>query len=92
MSEKSIDNHYLPLVIPSLRKHGDALAFRPYLGRNDAWGNVTYRELEQRLAVTRAHWKRTLEPLGVKPLDVVGLWYRVPLLISSNNSTQRPVI
>ncbi|KAI0739172.1 acetyl-CoA synthetase-like protein [Daedaleopsis nitida] len=74
MAERSVDNHYLSLVVPSFRKHADALAFRPYIGRIDAWDSVTYQELEHRLAVTRAHWQRTLAPLNLKPLDVVGMW------------------
>lgn len=79
MSGKSPENHYLTLVIPSLRKTPDALVFRPYLGRNDEWACVTYRELEQRLAVTRTHWHRTLATLNLNALDVVGLWCVAPL-------------
>ncbi|TFK91197.1 acetyl-CoA synthetase-like protein [Polyporus arcularius HHB13444] len=67
-------NHYLSLVIPALERHADDLVFRPYLGRNDDWGRVTYRELEHRLAVTRAYWLRTLAPLQLNPSDVVGFW------------------
>ncbi|RPD75387.1 acetyl-CoA synthetase-like protein [Lentinus tigrinus ALCF2SS1-7] len=67
-------NHYLSLVIPALDRHADDLVFRPYLGRSDGWGRVTYRELEHRLAVTRAYWLRTLAPLQLNPCDVVGFW------------------
>ncbi|KAI0720815.1 acetyl-CoA synthetase-like protein [Cerioporus squamosus] len=70
-------NHYLSLVIPALEQHADDLVFRPYLGRNDDWGRVTYRELEHRLAVTRAYWLRTLAPLQLNPCDVVGFWSEV---------------
>ncbi|KAH9848342.1 acetyl-CoA synthetase-like protein [Lenzites betulinus] len=72
--ERTRENHYLSLVIPSFQKCPDAPAFRPYLGRDDAWGTVTYRELEAYLAVAQAHWKAVLAPLDLAPLSVVGFW------------------
>ena len=74
MAQRSQDNHYLTLPLPSFRKYSDALAFRPYLGRDDDWGALTYRQVEQRICVTRTHWERVLGPLGLQPLDVVGCW------------------
>ena len=77
-------NHYLSLVISALDRHADALVFRPYLGRNDDWGRVTYRELEHRLSVTRAYWLRTLGPLQLNPCDVVGFWSVLDFYLSSD--------
>ena len=74
MAQRTSSNHYLSLVIPSFHGHANAPVFRPYLGRDDEWGNVTYREVEQYIAAARIHWERTLNPLGLKPLDVVGCW------------------
>ncbi|KAI0742021.1 acetyl-CoA synthetase-like protein [Daedaleopsis nitida] len=73
-SERSIDNHYVSLLLPAFRKHADQLLFRPYVGRDDYWESVTYREVEQRMAVAQAHWKRVLAPLKLKPFDIIGFW------------------
>ncbi|KAL1946347.1 hypothetical protein VTO73DRAFT_15474 [Trametes versicolor] len=72
-SKRTVDNHYLSLLLPAFRKHSEHIAFRSYLGDN-AWSAVTYRQLESYLAVAQAHWKNTLEPLNLKPLDVVAFW------------------
>ena len=73
--ERTVENHYVSLLLPSFRKYPDALVFRPYTGSDDRWDAVTYRELELRLAVAQAHWRRELALLKVQPLDVIGFWY-----------------
>ena len=74
MTERSIENHYVSLLLPAFREHADKVLFRPYTGRDDFWESVTYREVEQRLAAAQAHWKRVLAPLNLKPLDIIGFW------------------
>ncbi|EIW55359.1 acetyl-CoA synthetase-like protein [Trametes versicolor FP-101664 SS1] len=74
MSEKSVENHYLSLLLPAFREHADKPVFRPYIGKVDAWDTVTYRGLEQRLVVAQAHWKKALATLQLKTLDIVGFW------------------
>ncbi|TBU36153.1 hypothetical protein BD309DRAFT_1027081 [Dichomitus squalens] len=67
-------HHYVSLLIPSFNAHADALVFRPYNGRDDAWASVPNRELEERIAVARAHWAPVLASLDIRPSDVVGFW------------------
>ncbi|KAI8989116.1 acetyl-CoA synthetase-like protein [Trametes punicea] len=74
MATASVDNHYLTLLASRFREHADKPVFRPYIGRDDSWDTVTFRDLEQRLAVAKSHWARTLLPVGLKPLDIVGIW------------------
>ncbi|KAI0676592.1 acetyl-CoA synthetase-like protein [Trametes maxima] len=74
MSAKSVNNHYLALLLPALRENADKPVFRPYTGNHDAWGVVTYKDLERRLSVAQARWKQTLAPLQLNPLDIVGFW------------------
>ncbi|TFK91211.1 acetyl-CoA synthetase-like protein [Polyporus arcularius HHB13444] len=73
-SERSAEHHYVSLLIASFRKYPEAPAFLPYIGRDDAWERVTYREIEQRLVVTQTYWRDTLAPLNLQPRDVVGFW------------------
>lgn len=74
MSQKSVENHYLSLLLPAFREHADKPVFRPYIGKVDAWDTVTYRGLEQRLVVAQSHWKKALAHLQLKTLDIVGFW------------------
>ena len=74
-TQRSPENHYVALLLPSFCDYPDAPVFLPYIGRDDSWGRVTYRELEQRLVVAQAHWRNTLAPLNLQPRDVVGFWY-----------------
>ncbi|KAI0764537.1 acetyl-CoA synthetase-like protein [Trametes elegans] len=74
MAEKSVDNHFLSLLLPALREHADKPLFRPYLGNLDEWGTVTYVDFERRLTVAQEHWRNKLAPLQLKPLDIIGFW------------------
>ncbi|KAI8976643.1 acetyl-CoA synthetase-like protein [Trametes punicea] len=74
MSTRSVDNHYLSLLLPAFREHADKPLFRPYLGKVDEWGTVTYRDFEKRLAVAQARWKRELAHLQLNTLDILGFW------------------
>ncbi|KAI0312049.1 acetyl-CoA synthetase-like protein [Amylostereum chailletii] len=74
MADRSAENHFLSLLQPSFRKHADALVFRPYIGRNDKWDSVTYRDLERRLVVSRSVWESRFAGLDIKTSDIVGLW------------------
>ncbi|OJT05027.1 hypothetical protein TRAPUB_4183 [Trametes pubescens] len=74
MSQKSVENHYLSLLLSAFREHADKPVFRPYIGKVDAWDTVTYRGLEQRLVVAQSLWKKALAPLQLKTLDIVGFW------------------
>ena len=78
-SERSAEHHYISLLISSFRKYPDAPAFLPYIGRDDAWDRVTYRDIEQRLVATQTYWRDTLAPINLQPRDVVGFWYAPPL-------------
>ncbi|KAI0720832.1 acetyl-CoA synthetase-like protein [Cerioporus squamosus] len=73
-SERSAEHHYASLLIDAFRKYPEAPAFLPYIGRDDAWDRVTYREIEQRLVATQSYWRDTLLPLNLQPRDVVGFW------------------
>ena len=70
----SLENHYVSLLQPAFRAHADKIIFRSYLGRDDVWGEVTYRQLEKRLPLAQAHWKEKVASLSLQPLDVVGFW------------------
>ena len=74
MTARSVDNHYLSLLTHAFRENADKPLFRPYLGKIDEWGLVTYGDFEKRLAVAQAHWKRTLADLKLDTLDIVGFW------------------
>lgn len=74
MAKRTVDNHYLSLLLPAFRIYSEQLVFRPYIGRDDAWESITYRQLEERLAAAQAHWRTIFAPLELKPLDVVGFW------------------
>ncbi|KAI0657005.1 acetyl-CoA synthetase-like protein [Cubamyces menziesii] len=74
MTARSVNNHYLSLLTHAFRENADKPLFRPYLGKIDEWGLVTYGDFEKRLAVAQAHWKRTLADLKLDTLDVVGFW------------------
>ncbi|KAI0764534.1 acetyl-CoA synthetase-like protein [Trametes elegans] len=73
-TSRSVDNHFLFLLRASLKENADKYIFRPYIGRDDSWDAVTYRQLEQQLAVAKEHWRHALAPLNLRPLDVVGFW------------------
>ena len=75
MVEPSVEHHYVATIAPAFDEYADLPVFRPYLDRDDLWDTVTYRQLQQQLSIAQAHWKSTLAPLGLKPLDVVGFWY-----------------
>ncbi|OSD01388.1 acetyl-CoA synthetase-like protein [Trametes coccinea BRFM310] len=74
MATASLDNHYLSLLTSRFREHADKPVFRPYIGRDDSWDTVTYRDVERRLTAAKSHWQRTLAPLNVEPHDIVGCW------------------
>ncbi|KAI9066826.1 acetyl-CoA synthetase-like protein [Trametes sanguinea] len=74
MTAASLENHYLSLLTSRFREHADKPVFRPYIGRDDSWGTVTYRDVEQRLTVAKSHWQQTLAPLKLEPHDIVGCW------------------
>ena len=75
MAAASVDNHFVATIVPSLGRYADRVVFRPYLGSNDEWGSVTYRELQQQLSVAQTHWRAVLSPFNLKRFDVVGFWY-----------------
>jgi long-subunit acyl-CoA synthetase (AMP-forming) len=75
-------HNFLSLVKSSLVAHTDECAFRPY--RDGSWGAVSFAEHHQHVAFAARHFQALLSEVGVRPGDVVGIWYhnsRMPGLV-----------
>ena len=69
--------HFMHMVLEGLTRWPDAPLIRPFTGSATeySWGLITFGEFRRDLEKTAEHYQKELASGGLKPGDVVGLWW-----------------